>query len=1131
MLSELGDVQIWARRLALGLVGDAHLAEDVVQDALVASLETRAEVKSPRAWLAGTIRHLSANTRRDRASRRRREEAASPREALPSTVETAERLEAQEILINALLTVEEPFRGALMARYVDGMAPLAIARRDGVPVATVNSRLARGLKRLRASLKHRHGGDETRWIAALIPLVPSIPLASGPAAPKAAITAGAFLMKKTLLVVALVAFLVPLGWKLFSMGQGSDGSVGTVELAAVEGVTPELDAEEPGAPQEVLSLQEPSSSRSLESMTASEPDVVPKAADDLDGAPMQTLRVLEMASGQPVAGAAIWVMSSRRSWNEMRPGSKSFAVEDWPAASRDMAQRHGRHYVTDGEGHVMVPVPAMGSIATVRKGGLHGQGYLTQQTTDLTVYLAPDRRIDVHVVDGSGDALEGVGVRLLLELSEGGTTMAMTMSRARTRATEDDTVASIFLLAEHGFLADDQGGEGPPARWFIAVDAPLQAAVREEVFLDRWPSKPITLELLETGAVTVELQAQISADLGNRATHSFGDGSVVQLFPLTEPMAFNTGFQFARGDVLEEGRRRFTPVGAGVELVAALWPRGPGLPFIMVGRGTLGASNESTITLDPWAESSRVFGRVVDHRGTGIPGLRLNVAFLPGLWIPDGLVTDDEGRFEWRIRLDQPPYAGAEFQLSEPLAPYRLMSLSADRMSDALAQAGSAKAGVDLGDIALPEPAPVIEIVTGRVITPLGVGVPNVHVFWAAIEPETQRVTRLSGEPSRATGEDGRFEIEDFDRGPDAALWVQLSGNHYHDPMPFDVLPRDESGQVLLEVQPGSVLLGSILLDAGVPASGIQVHAWPLATGERPGGVDVMGWANAELDADGRFRLDGLRPGLYSVRAGIGEDHDDAVLVDVEAGAGETQVPPLDLRGLLTLFDSRVVNAEGRVLKATLSMMSPMVQKGDDAYGFPERLGTVRRGRQIVYGTRVGARLMVEAKGYFPVVIDPLEAPDEIVLQRGFDVDLRIVSSAALAETPGELKVELLALNLDAGLPRQIRRSLENRSPSKAVVRKDGTARLRVPAAGEYAVQISIDYEVRPGYHLARKLSSEKPFRLTIGADSGGVASYEVPVDESAYDHVLQFVRTTFEAWIADGTLPADLTFGEMAAD
>ncbi|MGK0480329.1 MAG: hypothetical protein ACJAQ3_000292 [Planctomycetota bacterium] len=72
---------------------------------------------------------------------------------------------------------------------------------------------------------------------------------------------------------------------------------------------------------------------------------------------------------------------------------------------------------------------------------------------------------------------------------------------------------------------------------------------------------------------------------------------------------------------------------------------------------------------------------------------------------------------------------------------------------------------------------------------------------------------------------------------------------------------------------------------------------------------------------------------------------------------------------------------------------------------------------------------------------------------------------------------------------------------------------------------------MRPGDHLARKLSSEKPFRLTIGADSGGVASYEVPVDESAYDHVLQFVRTTFESWIADGTLPADLTFGEMAAD
>ena len=54
------------RALARGLL-DPHAAEDVVQDAWVASLQRRERPANPFAWMAGTTRRLVARTLRSRA--------------------------------------------------------------------------------------------------------------------------------------------------------------------------------------------------------------------------------------------------------------------------------------------------------------------------------------------------------------------------------------------------------------------------------------------------------------------------------------------------------------------------------------------------------------------------------------------------------------------------------------------------------------------------------------------------------------------------------------------------------------------------------------------------------------------------------------------------------------------------------------------------------------------------------------------------------------------------------------------------------------------------------------------------------------------------------------------------------
>ncbi|MBI5364193.1 MAG: carboxypeptidase regulatory-like domain-containing protein [Planctomycetes bacterium] len=77
----------------------------------------------------------------------------------------------QRRLIDALLGLEEPFRSALFRYHVRGEALERISTSDGVPVATVRARLARGAELLRQRMEHELRGDRGAWIVWLDPLL------------------------------------------------------------------------------------------------------------------------------------------------------------------------------------------------------------------------------------------------------------------------------------------------------------------------------------------------------------------------------------------------------------------------------------------------------------------------------------------------------------------------------------------------------------------------------------------------------------------------------------------------------------------------------------------------------------------------------------------------------------------------------------------------------------------------------------------------------------------------------------------------------------------------------------------------------------------------------------------------
>ena len=162
--------QGFLRRLARSLVFDEHRADDLVQDSMVVALERGVpEGGRLRAWLAGIVRNRARRTFRDERRLRERHRKAARPEALPSTDAVAARLEAQRAIADAVASLDEPGRSAVVYRYLDGIKPASIATKLDLPVRTVESRLRRARNKLRDALDHQFGG-RAAWRAALLPI-------------------------------------------------------------------------------------------------------------------------------------------------------------------------------------------------------------------------------------------------------------------------------------------------------------------------------------------------------------------------------------------------------------------------------------------------------------------------------------------------------------------------------------------------------------------------------------------------------------------------------------------------------------------------------------------------------------------------------------------------------------------------------------------------------------------------------------------------------------------------------------------------------------------------------------------------------------------------------------------------
>ncbi|MEM7309584.1 MAG: RNA polymerase sigma factor, partial [Planctomycetota bacterium] len=192
------------RATCRALLHDEHGAEDVAQSTFLALLERRAGVADLRAFGARVAQNLARKARRSAGRRAAREERVA-REAAPVAGADDGREELLRAVTDAVLALEEPLRSTVLSRYYDGRGTSEIAEREGVPLGTVKSRLARALARLRERLDHEQDGGRKAWSLALAGWLGR---EAAPAAGPAALLGGVFVSTQSKWILGLVGALV-----------------------------------------------------------------------------------------------------------------------------------------------------------------------------------------------------------------------------------------------------------------------------------------------------------------------------------------------------------------------------------------------------------------------------------------------------------------------------------------------------------------------------------------------------------------------------------------------------------------------------------------------------------------------------------------------------------------------------------------------------------------------------------------------------------------------------------------------------------------------------------------------------------------------------------------------------------
>lgn len=368
----------WLRRLALGLVGDVHAADDLVQATWQAALEAQPRhAGNLRGWLQRTVRRIAAAQRRGRDRRSRREQIVGSRSTDPAAQELVEQADLQRHLVALVTQLPEPGRSTILLHFFGGMSPSAIARRQGIPASTVRNRLKRALDALRRQLDEEHRGNRRQWQLMLVPL----------AVGRRVRLAGA--TSPWLAVVAAVALAATVGWLAWPAGDAADGR-SEVARAAASDVTPGTVGREDFA-EHTATRSAPAPTREPVSASPTESDADHASAEAATATTAWGMVVDDR--GRPVSGAVV--------------GFRPLDAQ----VTRALAETDGdgvfRWRASEEPGRLEVPSEHWTTVLFAR----HDR---SSRGVPAAIVVAPRAAVTGRVTDPTGRAVAGATVRLSL---------------------------------------------------------------------------------------------------------------------------------------------------------------------------------------------------------------------------------------------------------------------------------------------------------------------------------------------------------------------------------------------------------------------------------------------------------------------------------------------------------------------------------------------------------------------------------------------------------------------------------------------------------------------------------------------------------------------------------------------
>jgi len=143
-------------RLALSIVHDRSLADDVVQETMIrawrwAPIEPDGEI--PRAWLSRVARNAAIGILRRRREELYGSDAIPEKESSVTPARTVEGRAALDQLRGALTALDEADRALIVLREIEGLTYEEIAETMELPLSTVKTRLFRARQQLKRALE------------------------------------------------------------------------------------------------------------------------------------------------------------------------------------------------------------------------------------------------------------------------------------------------------------------------------------------------------------------------------------------------------------------------------------------------------------------------------------------------------------------------------------------------------------------------------------------------------------------------------------------------------------------------------------------------------------------------------------------------------------------------------------------------------------------------------------------------------------------------------------------------------------------------------------------------------------------------------------------------------------------